>query len=226
MSLYTLHAQNRTKTGKLVSEIREKQLIPGVVYGNKVLNQIVSVPRSEFEKVYAGAGASNLVDLVIEDATQVPVLIHDVQRDPRINNVVHVDFYQVNMAEKLNAHLPLKFVGESKAVKGLGGILVKNYSHIEVRCLPKDLIPEIVVDISILQSFEDIIKIKDLAVPSEIEILADTESIVATVTPPLSEEELKKSLEGKPEANIEDVKVEEKGKKEDKEATEKEGKTK
>lgn len=224
MSLYTLQAKTRKKLGRQASEVRAEGLIPAVVYGNKVENQILSVPRSEFEKVYAHAGASNLVDLVIEGASQVPVLIHDVQRDPRINKVVHVDFYQVNMAEKLNAHLPLKFIGESKAVKGLGGILIKNFSHIEVRCLPQDLVPEIAVDISCLQTFEDSIKIKDLPIPVGIEVIATPTAIVASVSAPLTEDELKKTLEGKPEANIEDVKVEEKGKKEDKEATEKETK--
>ena len=219
MSLYTLHATLRTHTGKHAAHIREQSLIPGVVYGNKVENKILSVRRSEFEKVYTGAGASNLLDLVIEDGSQVPVLIHDVQRDPRINEVVHIDFYQVNMAEKLNANLPLKFIGESKAVKGLGGILIKNFSHIEVHCLPQDLVPEIIVDISVLQTFEDTIKIKDLTVPSGIEVLVTPTAIVATVTAPLTDEELKKSLEGKPETNIEDVKVEEKGKKEEKEET-------
>ncbi len=217
MSLYTLQAKTRTKLGKQASQVRLERLIPAVVYGNKVENQVLTVSRSEFEKIYTNAGASNLVDLVIEGASQVPVLIHDVQRDPRLNEVIHVDFYQVNMAEKLTAHIPLKFIGESKAVKGLGGILIKNFAHIEVRCLPQDLVPEIIVDISALQTFEDNIKIKDLAVPASIEVMTTPGAIVATVTAPLTDDELKKSLEGKPEANVEDVKVEEKGKKEDKE---------
>ncbi|MBI4272251.1 50S ribosomal protein L25 [Candidatus Uhrbacteria bacterium] len=217
MSLYSLQAKTRNKLGKHASQVRIERLIPAVVYGNKVENQVLTVSRSEFEKVYAGAGASNLVDLIVEGGSELPVLIHDVQRDPRINEVIHIDFYQVNMAEKLSAHLPLKFIGESKAVKGLGGILIKNFSHIEVRCLPKDLVPEIIVDIGVLHTFEDVIKIKDLAVPDRIEVLATPTAIVATVTAPLTDEELKKSLEGKPEANVEDVKVEEKGKKEEKE---------
>ena len=217
MQNHTLNATLREQTGKNVATLREKRLIPAVLYGNKVQNQNLTVPRSEFEKTYKAAGASSLVSLVVGEQTPVMVLIQDVQRDPRVNEVQHIDFYQVNMAEKLTAQVQFKFIGESKAVKTLGGILLKNATQVEVRCLPKDLVHEIEVDISGLQTFDDVITIKDITIPAGIEILDDVSNIVVSVTPPVSEEELKRSLEGKPEENVEAVKVEEKGKKEEEE---------
>ncbi len=217
MASHTLTAQTRAITGKYCRELINNRRIPSILYGKKVNNQNVSVARSEFEKVYASAGASSIVNLAIEDNTSVPVLIHDVARDPRSNSIIHIDFYQVNMMEKLTAHIPLKFAGESKAVKELGGILMKNIKNLEVKCLPKDLVSEIVVDIAMLETFNDSIKIKDLSIPSGIEVIANPESIVTAVSSPMSEEELKKSLEGKPAEDVEAVKVEEKGKKEDEE---------
>lgn len=215
MATYLLNAKKRNETGKSVQALREKRLIPGIIYGKGADPEMVTVQKSEFDKVYREAGASQLVDITLEDSTPVTVLIHDVQRDPRLHTVFHIDFYRVNLKEKLTAEIPLKLIGESKAVKALGGILVKGIDSVEVRCLPTDLVPEIVVDISVIEDFEHSIRIKDLPIPAGVEILSEDDVIVASVTAPLSDEELKKSLEGKPEVDIESIKVEEKGKKEE-----------
>lgn len=217
MSTYALNAAIRSEIGKKAQALRSQRLIPGIVYGNNVKNQPVEVGCSEFEKVYAHAGGSNLVNLCIDNTDAVAVLIHDVQRGVRINEILHVDFYQVDMSKKLNTRIPLKFIGESKAVKGLGGILIKSATHLDVTCLPQDLVSEIVVDISKLDAFDTSIKIGDIDIPAGIEVSANASDIVAIATAPLSEDEIKKSLEGKPEENIEAVKVEERGKKEQKE---------
>jgi len=214
MATYKLNALKRTETGKSVQALREKRLIPGIIYGKGVEPQMVTVPKSEFDKVYRTAGASQLVDITIDSSEPITVLIHEVARDPLLHTAFHVDFYRVNLKEKLTAEIPVKLIGESKAVKALGGILVKGIDSIEVRCLPSDLVAEITVDISAIGDFEHAIRIKDLSVPPGMEILNEDDVIVASVMAPMSEEELKQSLEGKPEADIESIKkVEDKGKK-------------
>lgn len=216
MATYTLKAEKRTETGKSVQKLREQRLIPGIIYGKGADPLMVTVQKSEFDTVYRAAGASQLVDVSLgESSVPVTVLIHEVARDPRLNTAFHIDFYRVNLKEKLTAEIPLKLTGESKAVKALGGILVKGLDAVEVRCLPSDLIPEIVVDISVIEDFEHSIRISDIVVPPGIEILNEDYVIVASVTAPLSEEELQQSLSGKPEADIQSIKVEEKGKKEE-----------
>ena len=94
------------------------------------------------------------------------------------------------MDEEIEAKVELEFVGESPAVKELGGILIKNMDEIEVKCLPGDLPPKIEVDISRIKNFEDYIYVKDLPVSDKVELLADSENVVAMVTEPRSEEEL------------------------------------
>ncbi len=99
-------------------------------------------------------------------------------------------------------------------MKELGGIFVKNMDEVEVRCLPGDLVHEITVDLAKLATFEDAITLKDLIVSKGIEILGDLETIVATVTSPISEAELK-ALDQAPIENVDQVAiVDEKGKKE------------
>jgi large subunit ribosomal protein L25 len=113
------------------------------------------------------------------------------------------------MTEKLETTIALKFIGESPAVVEAGGVLVKNLDEIEVKCLPSDLISEIEVDLSSLKKFGDVIKVTDLKIPSNIEVLNDPQLIVATVVEPREEEV---EIGAKIEEKVEEVEVEKKGK--------------
>jgi large subunit ribosomal protein L25 len=108
---------------------------------------------------------------------------------------VHVDFHQVRMDEKMTAKVPLKFVGEAPTVKAEGGTLVKSLDEIEVICLPADLPHEIEVDLTTLKTFDDSIAIKNLKLPKGVEATMELTATIATVAPPLTEEQLKKMEE-------------------------------
>ena len=105
------------------------------------------------------------------------------------------------MKEEIETEVELMFVGESEAVKALGGVLVKSISKVEVKCLPADLPSHIDVDISVMKTFEDHITIKDLKIPKGVEINLEPEVIVALVTPPRTEDELS-GLDEKVEADV------------------------
>jgi large subunit ribosomal protein L25 len=174
------------------------------LYGHQIKSQPLSVNLQEFERVFQKAGASTLVDLKIDNGETKKVIIHEPQIDPITNQPIHVDLYQVKMSEKITTEIPLKFIGESPAVKELGGTLITNRDTIEVECLPQDLVHEIEVDISNLKTFEDLIKISDLKIPAGIEILNDPEETVVSVNPPRTEEELAE-LEAPVEEKVEEV---------------------
>jgi large subunit ribosomal protein L25 len=87
-------------------------------------------------------------------------------------------------AEKLQTTIQLEFVGESAAVKALGGTLVKTLAEVEVECLPVDLPHNLVVDITSLATFEDVITVKDITLPKGVEMLTDLEETVAKIQPP------------------------------------------
>lgn len=174
---------------KLSAKLREKNeklsadSIPAVIYGKGVENQMLSIKKVEFEKAFAAAGESNLIDLDFGKGA-VKVLVKEIQRNVLKNDFTHVDFYQVNMKEKINTEIPLHFIGESKAVKELSGSLIKDITEIEVECLPTDLVDHIEVDISVLNTFDDAIHINDLKLPKGMVLVSHTNDVVASVREP------------------------------------------
>lgn len=190
----TLIAQNRDLIGKQVKKLRLQGNTPVIIYGSSTATMSLAVNTKIFTKLVQEAGSSTLIDLSIDDAKPVKVLIHDSQYDPQTGNILHADLFQVKLDEKLQTEIALTFIGESPAVKDLGGNLVNTKDAVKVEAFPQDLISEIEVDISSLVTFEDKITVADLKVPSTIEILDDPEETLVVVTPPRSEEELEAQL--------------------------------
>jgi len=216
-----LEAQTRKVSGKEVEKIRRNNMIPAVVYGHGVNSVSLAVGYQVFDKVYKHAGESSLVDLVVDKNKPVKALIQSVQRDPVTEKIIHVDFHQIKMTERISAEVKINFVGESKAVKEMGGILVKNLDKIKIECLPQDLINEIEVDISQLNTLDDIIRVKNLKMPDKVTIKDKPEDVVINVQEPRGEEELKE-LEEKVEEKVDDIERVE-GKKEDEDEETEEG---
>lgn len=203
----SLQVKTRTQSGsKNAQELRSEKRIPAVLYGHGLESISVEVPEQKMHNVYTAAGESTLIDLTVDEKEPVKVVIHDVQRDALNHTISHVDFYQVKMDEKMHAEIELVFEGAAPAVKNLGGTLVKNIDHIQIECLPKDLVHHITVDISTLATFDDVIRVKDLSVPSGVTLLQDDEDGIASVAAPRTEEELK-ALEEDVVENVESVEV-------------------
>lgn len=231
MEKLSISAQTRELTGRKTNKLREKGCIPGVVYGPKSKNVPIKISEKDFKKVFDQAGESTLIDLKIDDKEVGKVLISDYQTDPVNDNVIHFDLYQVRMDRKIITRVSIKFVGEAPAVKNESGILVKSHDKFEIKCLPKDLIHDIEVDLSVLEHIDDIIRIKDLKFSDNIEIMADLEEAVASIAPPRTEKEMEE-LEEKVEESVEGVesvkekKGEEETSEEEKKGNEKAGEAK
>jgi large subunit ribosomal protein L25 len=186
----TLQVSTRTILGKLVRSVRHTGSIPGVIYGHGVTPAAISVDRLAFEKAYRQVGESTLVDLVLDGGKPIKVLVQEVQHDPRSGTPTHVDFHQVRMDEELMADIPLNFVGEPKAVKDLGGILIKNLDHLKVKCLPSALVHEIIVDITGISELNRGFLVKEITIPAGLELITPADEVAVIVAPPRSEAEL------------------------------------
>lgn len=179
---------------KLIAQARElkeklaKEIIPAVLYGPGLANQNLKLRRVDLEKAVKAGGESTLVELEIDGEKSVKVLLKDLQFHPLKNTLRHVDLYQVDMKKKITTEIPLQFVGESKAVKELGGMLIKNMDAIEVECLPSDMISSLDIDISVLKEIHDSIKVGDLKLPTTMHILNDLDTDIATVVEQAAEE--------------------------------------
>jgi large subunit ribosomal protein L25 len=197
-------AQIRDIVGKKVKSLRKKGIIPAVLYGSSTKKPLsLEVNYKDFEKILKEAGESTVIKLKVGDGIK-NVLIHDFAKDPVSDKFIHADFFEVRMDKLIKAKVPLVFEGEAPAVKILEGILIKNITELEVEALPANLPHEMKVDISVLNTFEDLIHIKDLKIPEGVKISAKPEEIIVSVMPPRSEEELK-ALEEKVEEKIEEV---------------------
>lgn len=181
MKTLLLKVQKREAMKKKLNTLREKEIVPAVIYGHKIKNTNVQVSMHDFIKVHRVAGESTLFDLEINDEKPVKVIIKDIQRDPVKGDIIHIDFHQVSMTEKLQAQIPLKFIGIAPAIKTFGGVFVTQKESLSVKCLPQDLVSDIEVDVTSIVNLEDSIKIKNIKVPEKIEVLDNPEDIVAAV---------------------------------------------
>lgn len=182
-----LEVKTRDK-GEKANKTRNEGFIPAVLYGagKDALN--LKIVKNDFIRQYALAGESTLIDLAIDGQAPVKALVKDVQKNVVRDTIAHVDFYRVDMKKKIEVEIPLNLIGEAKAVKELGGTLVKNMESIEVRCLPGDLIEKIDIDLSVLRTFDDYIRVKDVKLSSDFEVSNNPDDVIAHVMEPQAEE--------------------------------------
>ncbi len=202
MAKVSLKAEERN-VGK-AKDILEKGNLPVEVFGKGFENLHLQLNYQDFRRIFEKSGIAVIIDLEVDKKT-IPVLIKDLQFNPISDNFIHVDFYVIREDQPIIVHVPIHLEGNSPAVK-LGAILMHNREFVNIKCLPRNLISEIKVDISSLDTFGDHILIKDLDIPENILVLDEKEIVVVTISAPknisLNEEE----------TSVEDKKEEVKGK--------------
>lgn len=190
MSKFILSAKKRDLMGSKTKKLRKTGHIPAVVYGKSVDSLPITLESVQFNKIYKNAGETNLVYLKIEgEDKERPTLIKLVNLSPVKSDVVSVDFHQVSLKEKVSAQVPLEVVGQSEAIKTGLAILSQNIHEVEVECLPTDIPESFEVNIESLKEIGDHLKVSDLKVPSGVEINADMETVIVSLTEPQKEEE-------------------------------------
>lgn len=142
-----------------------KENIPAIIYGSGTENQQLVVNRIQFEKVFTQSGESGLISLKLEDGKEFPVIVKDIQTDAMKGRIIHIDFFKVNMDKTVIAEATVHFTGEAPAIKNHGGVVVEHISHLEIECLPKDLIKSIEIDLSHLENIGDAIHVGDIVLP-------------------------------------------------------------
>ncbi len=173
----TIVAESRETSAEKAKNLRKAGWIPGIIYGQGT-NINVKLDNLSLRRVLRDAGMTNLIDIQVGSDKRT-VLAKDIQKHPTRGDLIHIDFYEVNMLEKLVVDAALIMVGESPpVVDGLGTTSLVLYS-VQIECLPDKLISEIEVDMTMIQTPEDSISVSDLEVPEGVEILTDPELVVA-----------------------------------------------
>lgn len=183
-----LRAKERDLKQEPANKLRYSGFIPSELYGHGIKNKHIAVTKTDFLKCLRTAGENQVIELSIEgEKDSRNVLINSMEHHARDGNVMHIDFYQVRMDEKIIAEIPINFVGKSEAQDVLGGSLVKNLHHLKIKSLPGKIPVEISVDISLLKTFEDRIIVGDIVLDKEVEIITSAQEVIAVVVPHVQE---------------------------------------
>ncbi|MEZ4638387.1 MAG: 50S ribosomal protein L25 [Caldilineaceae bacterium] len=148
-----LKAQQREIVGRQVSQLRNQGLVPVVVYGKTQEPENLQVEAFAFDRLLAAGGSSQLVQVDIEGSGVRNVLIREVQRDPVRHNLLHADFYAVNMSEKQRVHVPIVSVGNARNI-GAEAVVVQALDNVEIEALPSDIPAHVEVDISAIDGLD------------------------------------------------------------------------
>lgn len=185
-----LKAEKRKITGKKVKQLRREGVLPANVYGKGVASLSVQVQLRETKKVFGDQGETGLVDLAVKgEKSPRIVLIKNPQTNPVSDEVIHLEFHQVNLKEKVTANIPIEFKGESPAVKKSEGVLVRGRDDIEVEALPTDLPEKFVIDLSVLKNVDDAVTVADLKIDGKkVDLKVGQDQIIAKIEPPAKEE--------------------------------------
>jgi len=176
-----LNASTRQVLGKSSRRLHREGKLSAVVYGHAATATPLVLDRLEFQKVFVKSGRTHLVDLVVDGSRTEKVLVREIQSHPRRLGPIHVDFYQVNLEEKIRVEVPIHLTGESAAVKRGDADVLQPIHALEVECLPTEIPEEFEVDLTPLAEIDDGMRVSELAVPKGITILADPDELVVKI---------------------------------------------
>src|ERR1017187_793671 len=185
-----------------VKKLRAAGRVPATIYGRLAQPQNLEVNSKEIAALLNHSASENLlVDLSVENDPRSKrlALVQEVQHHPLDSKVLHVDFHEVAENEKVTVQVPVETTGEAAGVKNSGGVLEHVLFKLKVRCLPKDLPEQIIVDVSHLE-LGKAIHLGEIKAPAGVEILGDKNIPVIAVAMPRTEEEEAAAVEAEPVA--------------------------
>lgn len=175
-----LAAQLRTVFGKKNKNLRKQGLLPANIYGTNFPSQAISVNYVDFKRTYKQVGETGIVYIKTEK-DEVPTLVTSLQRDPLESLVLHVDFRKVDLNIKIEAEVPLTFVGVAPAANA-GGVILTQTDKVTVEALPQNIPHNIEVDLSVLTEIGNEIKVGQIPLNELYVVKTDAEKVVVSVT--------------------------------------------
>jgi large subunit ribosomal protein L25 len=206
MDTMELNSEIRVQTGKgAARKLRTAGKLPAILYGAKTDPVMLAMDYSELKKALRGRSAENIIfDLTIngkKKSQSKKVMIKELQRDPVKRDYLHVDLYEISMAQELEVEIPIDLLNTPIGVDE-GGILQHTRREVKVACLPEDLVDSIGVDVSGLDIGQSL-HIRDISFPPGLKPLDDEDLAVVTVVAPTVTPEIEE------EEEVEEAEVEE-----------------
>ncbi|MCS7093005.1 MAG: 50S ribosomal protein L25 [Patescibacteria group bacterium] len=175
-----LKVEKRTLFGKKAKKLIKEGYTLGNIYGRNFPSTAVSIPKKEFLRVYRVVKETGVFYLEI-DGQELSVMVKDVQRHQVTDEIIHIDFRKIDLNEKIETEVPIKIIGQSKAVAEKGGVLLTQTNSITIEALPEKIPQVIEIDISSLKEIGQQIKVADLDSSAEYKIKAPLEKVIVSV---------------------------------------------
>ena len=182
MEVSVLQARRRAQSGKGVArKIRQQGLIPAVIYGGGENIPLVLRPQELLKILSAGENTIFQLELEGEETQDRKAIVRDLQMDPIKDTLLHADLYRISMDVEITVSVPVVLEGVSRAVIDVGGVINQLLHEIEIQCLPSLIPHDLRVDVSHLEVGE-VLHVRDLMVPQGIQVLANPDEVVASVS--------------------------------------------
>ncbi len=197
MEQIELQATHRQILGRKVRFLRRQGIIPVHLFGHNIESLALQCEAAQLKRVLAQAGKTRLINLKLDKAKRPrSVVVREIHRDPISGELLHVDFYQVSMAEKIRVEIPIVLIGEAPALKSKDNTLSQELSNLTIECLPDQIPASVEVDLSSLTEAEQAIRVSDLDLDEKFTILNAPELVVVKIS-------------SRPRAEVEEVVAEE-----------------
>ncbi len=197
-----LKVSPREVLGKKVKALRREGVIPANVYGHALESVAIQISKEDLVHLLRSAGRNEIVYLRLDGEEARPTFLRQIQRNPVTDAILHVDFYQISLKEKVRMEVRLALVGTAPAEQKYGGTLLHSLDRIAVEGLPTEIPSVIEVDVSGLEEIDATIYVRELSVPDEITVLSDPAQVVAKVAPPQVEKEPEEEVEEEVEGEV------------------------
>ena len=182
MNQIELRATSRGILGKKVRFLRRQGIIPLHLFGHNVEPAALQCDEAQLKRVLAQAGKTRLISLKLDEGKKPRnVVVREVQRDMRTDGLLHVDLYQIEMAEKIRMEIPVVVVGEAPALKSKENRLLQELNSLTVECLPNEIPASVKVDLSSLTERNQVIRVENVILGKEVAILNDPELVVVKI---------------------------------------------
>ncbi|MDD5037936.1 MAG: 50S ribosomal protein L25 [Dehalococcoidales bacterium] len=183
MAQIEIKVSGRDVLGKNVRFLRRQNITPVHVFGHGLESLALQCETAKLERSLTLGGESRLISLKVDGEKQArPVLVREIQRDPLKGKLLHVDFYQVKMGEKVEVEVPIILVGEAPALTVKGTTLLQELNTLTIECLPDKIPANLELNIGAITEPGHAIRVKDIAVDPGVTVLTDPEQVVVTVT--------------------------------------------
>jgi len=178
-----LDVNNRDILGKKVRFLRRQGITPAHLFGHGIESVALQCDTTKLQQVLGQAGQTRLISLKLDNEKRPRnVVVRGVQIEPRTDELLHVDFYQVKMGEKVKVDVPVILIGEAPALHLKENMLVQELNTLSVECLPAKIPTSVELDLSLLTESDQAARVKDIELDEEVTVLNDPELVVARIS--------------------------------------------